>query len=313
MSHQSLQTAVSYINSAKNIVFLTGAGVSVGAGIPDFRSPGGMYDTLRPQLLTASDRDRRAMTNDPTYVVNRELFLRNPFPYLELRRPFILGLAEGQKWLPTVSHRFPELLKERLRRVYTQNIDGLDYATNIPQDKIVSVHGSLGKISCESCGAMSPVTLSDFAAEVRTKIRDIYATGFDSATAPPSQQILCPICENPTLKPSTVMYGGSLPREFFEALQADGFVKNSNNNNNNNNGGAVDLLIVMGTSLTVSPANQLPALARENARAKCIYINLAAPPAAEDGDFFDFENGDVFLQGECDVVVESLKKELLKN
>lgn len=40
----------------KKIMFLTGAGVSVGAGIPDFRSPGGMYDTLRPEVRSPGSR-----------------------------------------------------------------------------------------------------------------------------------------------------------------------------------------------------------------------------------------------------------------
>ena len=44
-----------------SVSFLTGAGVSVNAGIPDFRSKGGMYDTLQPDLLTASAEDKAAM------------------------------------------------------------------------------------------------------------------------------------------------------------------------------------------------------------------------------------------------------------
>jgi NAD-dependent SIR2 family protein deacetylase len=44
--------------SIKKVIVLTGAGVSVASGIPDFRSKGGMYDTLKPHLLTATPSQR---------------------------------------------------------------------------------------------------------------------------------------------------------------------------------------------------------------------------------------------------------------
>ena len=75
----------------KSICVLTGAGVSVASGIPDFRSPGGMYSTLNPDLLTASPYQRKLMKSDPTYVVTWDIFQNNQFPYMEVRKPFILG------------------------------------------------------------------------------------------------------------------------------------------------------------------------------------------------------------------------------
>ena len=68
---------------------------------PDFRSPGGMYDTLRPELITATATQRKLMELDATYVVEKNMFMQNAFPYLEVRRPFILGVRD-QKWKPTI-------------------------------------------------------------------------------------------------------------------------------------------------------------------------------------------------------------------
>jgi NAD+-dependent protein deacetylase sirtuin 2 len=118
----------------RNVVVLTGAGVSTGAGIPDFRSPGGMYDSLRPELITATPKQRKRMQEDPTEVVGIPLFTENQFPYLEVRRPFILGTFANH-WKATLSHFFFRVLSDKgiLRRLYSQNIDGLDLqAGNLP-------------------------------------------------------------------------------------------------------------------------------------------------------------------------------------
>ena len=92
-------------NDDVQVVFLNGAGMSVASGIPDFRSAGGLYETLRPELLTATPAQRQALADNPTGVVSWGLFRENTFPYLEVRRPFILGIAE-QRWKPTVAHFF---------------------------------------------------------------------------------------------------------------------------------------------------------------------------------------------------------------
>ena len=229
----SLDCAARLISRSRSVAILTGAGVSVSAGIPDFRSAGGLYDTLRPELLTATNEQRETMRKDPTYVVSWDLFKDNQLPYLELRRPFILGIGE-RKWQPTLAHSFFEVLhlKGKLRRVYTQNIDGLDYLTRIPKELISSCHGSLAQASCEFCGR--PADWRSFVEEVRGKIRDIYSQNEHSTE---SQHILCSACRKPGVKPDTVLYGRSLPAEFFRAIQTD-FPQ------------AVDLLIIAGTSLT---------------------------------------------------------------
>lgn len=226
------------------MVVLTGAGMSCSSGIPDFRSPGGMYDTLRPELLTATAPQRSALRMDPTAVVDIRLFAVNQFPYLEVRRPFILGTAE-RKWKATLSHFFVKVLHEKgmLRRLYTQNIDGLDFQLSLPPEKVVNLHGSLGEIRCEFCGTDHPT--EQFHEDVKTKIKNIYKDdGVDDGSPSESTNILCVKCHRPGVKPATVLYGTDLPSAVWRSVRED-FPH------------AVDLMIIAGTSLTVSPANQL--------------------------------------------------------
>ncbi|CAE7206239.1 sirt2 [Symbiodinium sp. KB8] len=205
--------------ACKSVYVLTGAGASTGAGIPDFRSPGGMYDSLRPELITATEAQRKRMRMDPVNVVMKDMFFQNQFPYLEVRRPFILG-TQQQQWKATLTHWFMRFLEEEglLKRLFTQNIDGLDYQTGISPELVTNVHGSLARVSCEGCGYEMP--FDDFCAQVRTNVKDIYRT--DPTAPAESSNINCP--------------------RFFEQLD-------------DLNG--ADLLIVAGTSLVVSPANSV--------------------------------------------------------
>eukprot|EP00804_Cyclotella_cryptica_P014801 CCRYP_015025-RB/>CCRYP_015025-RB protein AED:0.06 eAED:0.06 QI:144/1/1/1/0.2/0.18/16/4635/321 len=288
-----LATLARFILSSdcQSIVILTGAGVSVASGIPDFRSPAGMFDTLRPELITATERQRKLMALDPTYVVERGMFLENSFPYLEVRRPFILGVRD-KKWKPTIAHHFASLLHKKtnkLTRVFTQNIDGLTYAVNLPEDKIVSVHGTIGKAGCETCG--QDMDFKNFCAEVETKIKDIYSPDLGPKE---SNHILCQCCGNATVKPKTVLFGSSLPTEFFDKAAQDL--------------PTTDLLIVAGTSLVVSPANSLV----NNIPSDTLRVVINNEPVGQE---LGIEYGtntkrDFFARGDCDKVFMDLIDEL---
>ena len=286
MQH-SLEYVAKYIKSplCNNIVVLTGAGVSCAAGIPDFRSPGGMFTTLRPELLSATPHDRQLMKSDPTYVVEKGLFLRNPLPYHEVRRPFIIGTHE-KKWKATIAHRFFEMLCEagKLRRLFTQNIDGLDYqCTAIPPERVCAVHGSIGRAGCENCG--EAMDFEEYVGRLRLQIKDIY--GVDETAPKESTPVLCQSCGKPTVKPSTVLFGSSLPASFFDYKSGDLE--------------SADLIIVAGTSLVVSPANSIAL----EAPAKALCVVMDREPVGQSmgmryRDSEGHEDGAILLQGEVE-------------
>ena len=309
-------------DACKSVVLLTGAGMSSGAGIPDFRSPGGMYDTLRPELITATEHQRNLMRMDPTYVVEKDMFMSNPFPYLEVRRPFIVGTLE-EKWKATIAHRFVELLERhgKLKRLYTQNIDGLDFqCAGIPPEKIVAVHGSIGEVACESCGA--PCDAASFVEKVRTQIKDIYDGQGPSGAPEESRPILCEKCGRPTVKPTTVLFGGQLPARFFSCMEADlrgsadsaeegGGEDDDDDSGGGYEGGAAaartstttggpDLLIVAGTSLVVSPANFVAQDVPD--RTVRLVVNREAVGQELGIRYGGDATRDVFAQGDCDDV-----------
>jgi NAD-dependent SIR2 family protein deacetylase len=331
-----------------------------------------MYDTLQPELVTATEQERHLMTYDPTYVVSWDIFQYNPFPYLEVRKPFILGTHQ-QIWKATLAHRFFELLhtkttirnhyyhhhqnnrssnssNSKLQRIYTQNIDGLDYqCTNIPREKIVSVHGTIAEIQCEGC--YTDMDSNDFCQQLQTNIKDIYHQTTDESShkegitttktastttrtnndqnvtetkkkykqedgkidqhpydiVKDSKPILCPHCHQPLVKPKTVLFGRPLPDRFWECMEHD--IQH------------VDLLIIAGTSLVVSPANRIVCQVPETTIR--VIINhepvgkeLGIQYANNDNGGTNVNNNyslcgrDLFLQGSCDEICLELIEHL---
>lgn len=177
-----------------------------------------------------------------------------------------------------------------LRRLYTQNIDGLDFQTGIPEELLISVHGTMGTASCEFCGQGVP--LSGFRDDVAANIKDIY--GQDACAPKESQPIICKSCARPGVKPDTVLYGRSLPDRFFSCMGED--MKE------------LDVLIIAGTSLTVSPANQLVNAVPES----CVRVVVNNEPVGSSlGICYGTESRrDIFLQGTCDSVFLELATRL---
>eukprot|EP00584_Thalassiosira_punctigera_P005863 CAMPEP_0172537156 /NCGR_PEP_ID=MMETSP1067-20121228/8821_1 /TAXON_ID=265564 ORGANISM="Thalassiosira punctigera, Strain Tpunct2005C2" /NCGR_SAMPLE_ID=MMETSP1067 /ASSEMBLY_ACC=CAM_ASM_000444 /LENGTH=361 /DNA_ID=CAMNT_0013322399 /DNA_START=145 /DNA_END=1230 /DNA_ORIENTATION=+ len=125
-------------NKYKNIVVLTGAGVSCNAGIPDFRTPGtGLYDNLQKYNLPF-----------PEAVFDLGYYRRNPSAFVQLASELWPG-----KHSPTITHSFIALLekKEMLLRVYTQNIDMLDVLAGVSEEKMIECHGHFRTASCINC------------------------------------------------------------------------------------------------------------------------------------------------------------------
>mmetsp|Transcript_7260 Transcript_7260/g.8761 ORF Transcript_7260/g.8761 Transcript_7260/m.8761 type:complete len:171 (-) Transcript_7260:1143-1655(-) len=142
--------------------------------------------------------------------------------------------------------------------------------------------------------------------ELITNIKDIYAPANAENTPKESRNILClnPSCAKPGVKPTTVLYGRSLPESFFRAIEVD--FPNT-----------IDLLFVIGTSLTVGPANQIPMLTSPTCKRVIVnydpiesgYLSaIRFRPDVDDDD--DASKHDLFLQGDCDVIFHNLAESL---
>mmetsp|Transcript_28692 Transcript_28692/g.52369 ORF Transcript_28692/g.52369 Transcript_28692/m.52369 type:complete len:374 (-) Transcript_28692:241-1362(-) len=176
-------------NKHKNIVILTGAGVSCSAGIPDFRTPGtGLYDNLQKYNLPF-----------PEAVFDLGFYRRNPDPFIQLASELWPG-----KHSPTITHSFIALLEKKgmLLRTYTQNIDGLDVLAGVSEEKMIECHGHFRTASCISCN------VSYDGKECKRVI-------VEEKRAPPCQN-----CGG-HVKPDIVFFGESLPTVFHRNVKKD--------------------------------------------------------------------------------------------
>lgn len=124
--------------TVRQVACLCGAGISVSAGIPDFRTPGtGLYSNLQKYDLPTAES-----------VFDLAFFRDNPEPFCNLTKEMFPGRHK-----PTRTHAFLRVLQDKdlLLRCYTQNIDTLERVAGIRADKLVEAHGSFASASCIDC------------------------------------------------------------------------------------------------------------------------------------------------------------------
>ncbi|MFN3200883.1 MAG: SIR2 family NAD-dependent protein deacylase [Bradymonadia bacterium] len=212
----------------ERIAVLTGAGISVDSGIPDFRSPGGVWSRLDPSVLSCQG------------------FESGP----EGRKAFWSAL-----WAlvdPAAAHRpnpgheaLVDLERQgRLLGVITQNVDGLHQAAGHDPDKVVELHGTVATAHCTACPER--FDLEDLKGWYTQKVDDPR----------------CTACGAP-VRSDVIAFGDPLPiaahRQAIRwALDCDAF-------------------LVLGSSLGVHPAAELPIHARETG-STLIIVSLGETP-----------------------------------
>jgi NAD-dependent deacetylase len=143
-SDNAIEEARRLAAGARNIVVLTGAGISTESGIPDFRGPQGVW---------TRDPDAERLSSIEHYLADRELRKR------AWRRRVEHAALEAE---PNDGHRAVVHLDTtgRLELVVTQNVDGLHQRAGLHDDRVVEMHGSIRDAVCVQCrwrGPMRPV------------------------------------------------------------------------------------------------------------------------------------------------------------
>jgi NAD-dependent deacetylase len=189
-----LARAADILARSKELVILTGAGISTESGIPDFRSPGGIWTKYDPAEFTYQN-----------FVANRAH--RERYWQMSLDIHPVLAGAE-----PNAAHyAVAELERQgRLRALVTQNIDGLHQRAGSSPESMIEIHGTALEVLCLSC-------------EDRTRRDEVQARVVSGEKIPD-----CKLCGG-ILKPATISFGQAMPERetalaFAHAESCDAFL-----------------------------------------------------------------------------------------
>jgi len=202
---------LSFLERSRKAVVLTGAGISTGSGIPDFRGPQGIWKRRQPVYF--------------------DEFLASEEKRVEYWDYKCEGHDLFRAAVPNAAHRALALLERngRLHCLVTQNIDGLHLAAGNSAERVVEIHGTNRWVECLSCAMLSDP--------------DPFVAAFRNTRKPPR-------CEcGGLLKFATISFGQSIrPEVLSQAIQAMR---------------QADLVLALGSTLSVHPAASLPLVAAE--------------------------------------------------
>jgi NAD-dependent deacetylase len=185
--NDTIREAAEVIKNSKNLIALTGAGISVESGIPDFRSPGGLWEKFDPQVYASIDT-----------------FNRLPGKSWEMIFEMMDVIIDAE---PNPAHRSLAWMEEKgyLKSVITQNVDNLHQAAG--SKNVIEYHGNSSMLICVHCHTDNETD------RFREKLKE-------------KEIPRCPECDR-ILKPSVVFFGEMIPQRAmiesqFLADSADG-------------------------------------------------------------------------------------------
>lgn len=177
-----LEEFAARVRKSQALVFFTGAGISTESGVPDFRSPGGVWTKYQPVLFqdflaSAAARVQHWQLKKATY----ELF---------------------KTVKPNIGHQAICEFEQRgqLLGLITQNIDGLHKLAGTSDARLVELHGTDRKVTCLECGKVH-------------EPKDVYETWNETLPTP-----ICGDCGG-YLKSANVSFGQSMPMDAMQRAQ----------------------------------------------------------------------------------------------
>ncbi|KAL4865236.1 hypothetical protein BDV12DRAFT_188340 [Aspergillus spectabilis] len=284
---EQIDLLVNTIRGHRKIVVIAGAGISTSAGIPDFRSEDGLFKTLQKKHnLKASGKLMfdAAVYQDETLTASFQEMVRSLS-------------EEAEKSSPTAFHHMLARLghENRLTRLYTQNIDGIEtamppLATQVPLNvkapwpRTIQLHGSLEKMVCQKCRHMSTFDRVMFDRPDAPECPEcVINNQFRMETGQRSHGI-------GKLRPRIVLYNEHNPDE--EAITS---VMNADIRSR------PDALIVVGTSLKIPGVRRLVkslcSVIRSRRNGVTMWINNEPPSGKEFEDCWD-----LVVTGDCEEV-----------